>query len=155
MIVLPENLATVDKREYPWNEWLRFDNHPRIIQRGEDFDETAHTIRRQLVTEAARRSFDVTARVVKGERILYQVFPVGATPPALPPMPDQRAKYPWHLWLNGEEHELVKGRDFSSEPDTFKHHCYKQSAKRGLKVSITWPLEDVAVVRAYKPDARS
>lgn len=152
MEILAPNFNTVEKREYPWDEWLIVDNCPRVIQRGEDFDETVQTVRKWLTTQAAQRGLDIVARAGKGQRIIYQTFYPGGAVPKLPPLPDARVKYPWGEWFDGNDHELRKGTHFFSEPGTFKAQVYKFAAKRNLKVRMEWPFADVVKLQTYKPE---
>jgi hypothetical protein len=152
--ILEPSGRTVPRIEYNWDIWLVFDGRPRILERFTDFKETPQQFKRTLTTEAAKRGLDVIASVKKGQRVLYQVFNPSGEVPELPAMLDARVKYPWALWLNGEEHEIVKGRNFHCGVATFKSYAYKASRERGLKIQLTWPFADVAVIRAYKPETQ-
>lgn len=152
MEILPPNFNTVEKRTYPWDEWLIVDNCPRILQRGEDYDETSQWMRKELITQAARRGLDINSKIGKGDRILFQTYYPAGEVPELPKMPDARVRYPWAEWFDGNEHELRKGTHFESTVATFKAHAYKQADKRHLKLRMEWPFADVVKLQAYKPE---
>lgn len=42
-------------------------------------------------------------------------------------------KYPWATWLNGQEHEIVIGKDVECSLLTFRANLWKHSNKNGVK----------------------
>lgn len=45
-------------------------------------------------------------------------------------------KYPWDLWLNGEQWELSNLKDFTCSTETFRAMAYAAAKKRGVRVRI-------------------
>jgi len=42
-------------------------------------------------------------------------------------------KYPWQLWLNGQEHEIVIGKDIECCLTTFRANLWKHSSKLNVR----------------------
>lgn len=42
-------------------------------------------------------------------------------------------KYPWSTWLNGQEHEIILGKDIECGITTFRANLWKHSNKAGVK----------------------
>lgn len=55
-------------------------------------------------------------------------------------MPDKSvgrpALYDWGRFLDGSAWELVKGKDFDGEPDSFRGTVYSAAARAGLAVTV-------------------
>jgi len=147
MEVLPENVETVEHIEPAWNEWLMFDNRPRIVERGIDFSADISTVKRHLFTEASRRGYDITAKVLHGDRLMFQVFHPGDDLPRLPEGSDARKKYPWSQWLDGEVHEVIL--ETEGEKRSLRAYVYKQAKARGLKVRVVFT-DNGLTIQSYK-----
>jgi hypothetical protein len=42
-------------------------------------------------------------------------------------------KYPWATWLNGQEHEIILGKDIECSVVTFRANLWKHSQRAGMK----------------------
>lgn len=147
MEVLEFNLDTLQQILPSWDEWLVFDNHPRIVERGIDFSEDVGTIKRHLFAEASRKGFDVTVKVLHGDRIMFQVFSPDGAYPKLPEGSDARKKHPWAQWLNGDEHVIPLER--LSDVASLRAYIYKKAKAKGLKARVL-VVADGLTVQAYK-----
>lgn len=135
MEVLDTNYETVPIIDPIWDQWMVFDHHPRIATRGVDFTESAVTVKRKLVEESARRGLDAVAKVLHGDRILFQVFSPDGQVPSLHHH-DARIKYPWSQWFNGKTHFV--SIETENEKRNLRAHIYKQASRRLLKARVTF-----------------
>lgn len=137
MEILEENFYKQQPIEPSWDDWLIYDNRPKIIERGIDFTSDVSTIKRHMFTEASRRSLDVTVRVLRGERLLFQVFSLDGTLPKLPDTSDKRKRYPWTEWLRpGSMHSLTAGEDFDMDCISMRAYVYKMATRADVRVHI-------------------
>lgn len=137
MEVLEPNLLIAEEIAINWDAWLAYDNCPRIVTRGEDFTCNAQTVLRKLYAEAAARSLEIQVRRLEGQRLLFQVYDPEGHIPKLPDLPDQRRKYPWDKWFDGEWHLLLQGQDFTMSVDSMRAYIYKVATDRNVKVATT------------------
>lgn len=56
-------------------------------------------------------------------------------------------KYPWHLWLNGEPHEIPLWRFPGYRPKTIRTMVWNVARRRGRRVSVgmKWGSEFVRI----------
>jgi hypothetical protein len=47
------------------------------------------------------------------------------------------AKYPWDTWLDGEEHRLMHGRDFTGDPHSVRQQVLNEAGRRGVAIQTT------------------
>lgn len=64
-----------------------------------------------------------------------------------------RAKYPWHDWLNGEYWYLTEGKDFFGTTKAFRERCYRMQAQHGA-VSV-YVMDDGVILKGMRDGDRS
>jgi hypothetical protein len=146
MEVLEPNPETLTTIQPDWDEWLVFDNCPRIVERGIDFSSDISTIKRYLFVEASRRGYDVTVKILQGDRLIFQIFHPANAYPKLPEGSDARKKHPWSLWLDGNLHDITIDLN---QRASLRAYIYKQAKARGLKAFVKFT-ETGLTVHAYK-----
>lgn len=91
----------------------------RLFTAGADYRVPCNSFRGGLLNEAKRRGVRLrTAKLRLGEQLLVTM--------------DRQARYPWDHWMDGAEHVLVDGRDFSIHPEDMRRSARRVAKARGL-----------------------
>lgn len=92
-ILDPTGETKPPEKKFPWRQWLKVDDRPRVLDRETDFPDTsAQTMRIYVHQNAKRLGIYVTTKIVQDRYIVFQAM-LSATPkPALPDFDPRKSK---------------------------------------------------------------
>lgn len=119
------------KSKYDWKSW--FDGGYHTIKRGEDFTSAVSAVR-QTIYMAAERWGGKANTSADGDTITFRFIPNG--------MQDGNSYkpqniYDWAKWLDGEEHTITRGKDFTTEVKSMRVAIYRASYLEGGKATTS------------------
>ena len=97
------------------------------------------TVRQYAYRDAREQGRIVSARLVDNG---VEITDHGPADPDKPRTRGRPGVYPWDLWLDGEPHRLVLGRDYNRATYYFIDYVREQAKARGMRVSCHRFAED-------------
>lgn len=61
------------------------------------------------------------------------------------------SRYPWKSWMDGKQHRIVQGVDFSTSPNTMRQQLHQYASRNGMKVK-TRLFDNTLIFKFVKPE---